>query len=356
MRVLLFALLLSIVSLSFATPDNVVLVVGDGMGFNHLFLSELLYGENPATRLFRVSLGLNSPVDALITDSAAAATALFSGVRTVNNAAGLDPSGNPVQSVATVLKERGWKVAMITNARYYDGTPAAFYAHAFRTDDLQITEDLVNSDIDLFVAGGLEKLGLNPFTGKPKKNGTLERLAASGYTIYGLQFEKLFEPIGEKKGSMAFLSMGDNSFENALLPNEMSLPEIVRKSLELIAGPKLFLVVEAARIDDASHINDDAAVKAELLAFQKTVRLLLDSFDNSKTLFLILADHETGGLSIIMGDERAIDLEIAWCSGDHTASYIPILSYGEGSESFSDFLHLSDVNRILLEILGGEVR
>ncbi len=99
----------------------------------------------------------------------------------------------------------------------------------------------------------------------------------------------------------------------------MSLPEIVRKSLELIAGPKLFLVVESARIDDASHINDDVAVKAELLAFQKTVGLLLDSFDHSRNSISDTGRSRDGGLSIIMGDERAINLEIAWCSGDHTA-------------------------------------
>lgn len=352
-KIVLFIGYFAIVLAVLAAPKNVVILLGDGMGLNHLYLSELLYGENPPTRLFSTALGLNVPADALITDSAAAATALFSGHRTVNHAAGLDETGNPVELISTTLKKHGWNVGMITNARYSDGTPAGFYAHAFRTDTAQITEDLLASDLDLFVAGGLEKLGLNLFTGRVKKNSALEALSGEGYDVHGFNFERLFQAKGEKKGTMIFVAAGDNSFENELLSNEMSLPDIVRESLQFLdRDERNFLVVEAARIDDACHVNDEEAVKAELLAFQRTLAVLLEEFDPADTLFLILADHETGGLAIIMGDQAAVNLELGWCSSDHTASYIPLLSYGQGRESFDGFLHLSDVYYELLDLLG----
>jgi len=337
-------------------PKNVVMIIGDGMGFNHLYLSELLVkakGEQAATDLFPVvGLGKNWTADGLVTDSAAAATAFFCGVITSTGAVGLDAYGNPVDSIGTFLKSRGWKVGFITNTTYYDGTPAAFYAHAKRYEVKKITEDLINAELDLFMAGGLQELGINPFTMKPRADNRIDDLVESGYLVFGPGFEQLGRPVGEYKGVMAFVALGDKSFENQLLPGEPTLPQMVERGLQYLGERrKIFLVVEAGRIDDASHINDGEAVRAELLAFQNTVSLLLASFPKDSTLFLILADHETGGLAILMGAKDGTNLSLGWTHMDHTASYVPVLAYGPGQEEFSGIYHLSEVPRKILKIL-----
>ena len=48
------------------------------------------------------------------------------------------------------------------------------YAHTFRDDKNKIIEDLIDSDFRLFVAGGLEDLGVNPFTLKPTSKSPLK--------------------------------------------------------------------------------------------------------------------------------------------------------------------------------------
>lgn len=63
------------------SKKNVVIIMGDGMGYNHLLLSEFLAEINDleiATNKFQVaSLVRNETVDNIVTDSAAAATAFF---------------------------------------------------------------------------------------------------------------------------------------------------------------------------------------------------------------------------------------------------------------------------------------
>ncbi len=51
------------------------------------------------------------------------------------------------------------------------------YAHTFRDDKNKIIEDLIDSDFFrlFFVAGGLEDLGVNPFTLKPTSKSPLKK-------------------------------------------------------------------------------------------------------------------------------------------------------------------------------------
>lgn len=80
--------------------------IGDGMGVNQVIGTEQYNratGKGPAeinfnhfpVRVFITTVSDNS----LVTDSAAAGTALATGVKTYNDAVGVDPDGKPVTSV-----------------------------------------------------------------------------------------------------------------------------------------------------------------------------------------------------------------------------------------------------------------
>jgi len=355
MRKLFITVLLLIITLvQAATLKNVIIVIGDGMGFNHLYLSTMLareMGVHPITDDFPVTgLGINQSKDNLITDSAAAATAFFSGIITRNGYAGLDPEGKPVKTLLDIFNERDWWTGMITGTRFYDGTPAALFAHAHRDNTRKITEDLLKSDFDLFFAAGLEKLGVNPFTQKPMPQSDINSLVSRGYRVLGVNFCSIGEPEAEPKGVMAFVSMGDKNFENQLFPDEPTFSQMLDKALDNIDPSRgVFLVVEAGRIDDASHANDIAAVKAELLEFQKLLNTLVDRFDFEKTLLVVLADHETGGLFIPFGTQKVPS--ISWGSGDHTASYVPVLAMGNGQELFTGIYHICEIPGKILSLL-----
>ena len=94
-----------------AHPKNVVIIMGDGMGYNHLLLSEFLAEINDleiATNKFQVALVRNETVDNIVTDSAAAATA-FMWTKTKLGYLGMDKDQNPIYSIATILKKKDIK-------------------------------------------------------------------------------------------------------------------------------------------------------------------------------------------------------------------------------------------------------
>lgn len=356
-RIIIFALiaiLLTGISLSNEVlnqaPKNVIILLCDGMGFNHQFFSELLAekeGIHPATREFStVALGLNHPEGTLITDSAAAATAIFRGSMTDIGFLGFHPEKRELESMGRFFKDKGWSTAIITNTRYYDATPAGLYATTFsRADVDKITQDLIDNDfIDVLVAGGLEELGVNPFTGKPKKNSDLYSLAQSGYEVLGINFKPLLPPEGPKRGTMAFLTMGDMNFEDDKLPDEPIFSEAVRRGLDFLGTQEnIFAMIECGRVDDACHINADESLKAELIEFQRVLNMLLNRFPTDETLFIVLSDHETGGICLTGGYHDGSNITFNWGSSDHTGSYVPILSKGTGSEQFRGIFHIEEI-------------
>lgn len=77
-------------------------------------------------------------------DSAATATAIFTGEKTYNAAIGVDEYGVPATSIAHELQRQGWAVGAVTSVPISHATPAATYAHNVSRDDYQdLTRDLL---------------------------------------------------------------------------------------------------------------------------------------------------------------------------------------------------------------------
>src|SRR5512140_2508709 len=73
---------------------NVVLVIGDGMGLAQVTAGLVSAGGQLALERFPVvGLSRTSSANSLVTDSAAAATAMACGVKTQNGALGVDADG-----------------------------------------------------------------------------------------------------------------------------------------------------------------------------------------------------------------------------------------------------------------------
>jgi alkaline phosphatase len=328
----------------YAFPDTIILVIGDGMGFNHLYASEILYGDTFLNEFQTVGFLRNDTLTSRITDSAAAATAIFSGKKTHPSFLGMDENGTALETVFDTFKKHGWQTAMITNTRFFDATGAAAYAHALRTEVSVIEEYFVNTEIDLFCAGGFESF-INPFTGKIKKNCPLSLLQNNGYDIYRPGFVFIMPHNGNYNGSILFTSNGDNDFENLV---DISFLEIVTFSLSLLGEQPLFLVIESGRIDDASHINDTEAVKSELRVLGEIIVYLFEKYPDA--LILLTADHETGGFSVTA--EYGEEPIIGWSSTDHTCSLVPLLARGQGHDAFGGIYHLSELSRKILSAGG----
>jgi alkaline phosphatase len=78
------------------------------------------------------------------TDSASSATSMTAGIKTYNAAINIDPSGQPVDTLAHLLQAEGWSVGAVTSVPISHATPAAAYAHNVHRSDYQdLTRDLL---------------------------------------------------------------------------------------------------------------------------------------------------------------------------------------------------------------------
>jgi alkaline phosphatase len=109
-----------------------------------------------------------------------------------------------------------------------------------------------------------------------------------------------------------------------------------------------FLVVEASQIDWLAHDNQSfERVAAEVLDCDEALHVALDFLERTPgALLVVVADHETGGTTVVQGDEG---WELRYSSGGHTAELVPLFAAGSGAESFSGLHRADAIGRLLAE-------
>ena len=123
---------------STTSPKNIIMIVGDGMGPAYT-TAYRYYKDNPHTEFIeetvfdRHLVGMSSTyparVSGFVTDSAAAATALATGVKSYNGAIGLDANKQPVETVLERAKKHGKKTGVVVTSQVNHATPASYLAH-----------------------------------------------------------------------------------------------------------------------------------------------------------------------------------------------------------------------------------
>jgi alkaline phosphatase len=108
-------------------------------------------------------------------------------------------------------------------------------------------------------------------------------------------------------------------------------------------------------IDWGAHENDIDYTLAEMLDFDDAIGAALDfAKTDGKTLVIVTADHETGGLTLIGGDIASKTVTPNFSSTDHTAVMVPVFSYGPGAERFSGIHENTFFYNVFVELLGLE--
>ncbi len=344
-----------------ASVKNVILLIGDGMGINHITAARISGEKGAYSRLNLDTMpytgfSINFSTSSLITDSAAAATALATGFRTDNGRLATLPDGTPVMSIMLKAKERGQSTGIVTTAKITDATPAAFLVNAdSRTFERTIAQDMLNTQTDVLLGGGADAFGINPFTREPKARALINQALEDGYTYVYDRDSLLNLEITEGSKLIGLFMGGGMSFELTRFPTEPSLSEMMLKALEIVGQNPggFFLMVEGARIDTAGHSNSSAEMIGDLLAFDQAVGLALDfARANSATLVLVTADHETGGFAVTSGTPAGEMVNYGWLSTGHTAAMVPIYAFGPGAEHFSGTLDITEIPIRLAELMG----
>ena len=292
-------------SVSAAAPKYVFVFIGDGMSTPQRMVAEEFSRQtgNGDLAMNHLPCQANTrtrSANAVVTDSAAAATAIACGEKTNNGMLGVLPDGRRVESVAEVAKRRGMKVGIATTVTIVHATPAGFYAHnANRGEAYQIALELVDSGFDYFCAGGVYSAWDDKRN--PKYRGDVFELARkAGYTVVrdDLAAWKALKP-----GAKSWTVFGDYGMNFAIDadPSQPTPAEITRKGIELLDNEKgFFFMFEGGKVDYAGHANDAATNLRDVLALDGAVKVALEFQERhpDETLVVTTGDHETGGLSM----------------------------------------------------------
>ena len=241
--------------------------------------------------------------DSLVTDSAAAATAIACGDKTKNHYSGVDPDGKPLYSSAYFAKQAGYKVGIISTVTITHATPAGFYAHRNnRGDYYGIALDLADSGFDFFAGGGLDVNEKNSKRHKQfsKCGDAYEYAQSKGYRLVKTKEEFLALKPSDGKILTKFTNFAlDNAIDAD--GSQPTLAEMVKKGIEMLDCEKgFFMMAEGGRIDWAGHSNDAATNLRDVLALDEAVKVALEFQEKhpDDTLVVVTGDHETGGMSM----------------------------------------------------------
>lgn len=374
---------------------NVILFVGDGMGNaarNAIRLAtvgekgKLAMDDMPYAGLVHTSS------TSAVTDSAASATAYASGVKTYNGAIGMDANKKPVKTIMEYAKQAGLSTGVVTTSQVTDATGAAFGAHVENRSaqsDIAL-QFLTKSKVDVLLGGGEDfwfPAG-NPgaFQDEPaedpseKSKGTqgnlVDKAKQLGYTYVSNKEDLQKAKGGKLLGLFANEEMfqqreeGDGDIYNPVV----SLPDMTKKAIDTLSKNKkgFFLMVEEEATDEMAHENNAALTIKAGQQLDKAVQVAKDfAKKNPDTLVLVLADHETGGLSIESVDAEdesgdAISKEdgpfaiagskeqfiVDWTTSGHTAVDIPVTAMGKNANLFTGVFENTEIFTKMMKALG----
>lgn len=345
-----------------AQVRNVILLIGDGMGIGHITAARISAGS-PDSLLNLDTMPITGLVkthstSSLVTDSAAAATALATGLRTDNGRIATTPDNRPLKTLLEMAEERGKGTGVVSTSKLTDATPASFLAHsASRLFEREIAEQIIASGVDILLGGGSELFGAHPFTRQPKAGSLISQAVELGYEYLNDREQLLSLPAEPGRKLLGLFSTGHLSYDHERFAFEPSLAEMTSRAIDFLAlyHEGFFLVVEGSKIDKASHYHMTEEALGEVIAFDQAVGKALEyARFHRDTLVIVVADHEIGGIAPTGGSPGGERVQYGWLSADHTGSMVVVYAYGPGAEVFSGTQHLTDIGRKVGALLGFE--
>ena len=312
---------------------NIVLLIGDGMGLGQISASLFQHGKPLQLEQFPV-VGFQKTFskDNLVTDSAASATAMATGQKTINSAIGVDENEEPLTTILEEAETNGLATGLIATSSIVHATPASFIAHQkSRILYEQIASDFLNTDIDLFIGGGKQYFSRR----KTDERDLVKELKAKNYLIYDYFYHEIQQVKPDLHKNLVYFAA-----DNQPLPASQGreyLPyasEMALKFLKEKSEKGFFVMIESSQIDWSGHANQGFALMSEMKDFNKAIEKVLDFAKKDKeTLVIVTADHETGGFAINPGSKMK-RLEMVFTTNGHTATMVPVFAYGPQAELF----------------------
>jgi alkaline phosphatase len=390
-----------------AMPRNVILMIGDGQGYNTIQAAAYFKGSPPVYEAFPVRYGVSTYphgggydpqaawgnfayVKSGAVDSAAAATAMATGVKTHNGAISMNNAKQRLKTIVDLAKEAGKAAGVVTSVPFSHATPAAMAAHnGDRNHYEAIARDMLSGPLDVIMGAGHPEFDNHGTRVTPKtpsrykyvggpsiwaalKNGT------SGWKL--IETKQDFDNLANGKGPLPgtkILGVAQARhtlqqkrgwdtmappFIEPLNANVPTLAVMTRGSLKVLGqNPRgFFLMVEGGAIDWASHEHQLGRTIEEELAFDEAVAAAVQWVEAhggwEKTLLIVTSDHETGHLwgpgSGPPEPFKPIENKGAgrlpgakFFSLEHTNALVPLYAKGAGAHLFSGYADEIDPQR-----------
>lgn len=324
---------------------NVILMIGDGMGLTQVSTAWVAnHGSLNIDNFPVIGLKRTYAANKLITDSGAAGTALATGKKTNYHSVGVDSAGIAVPSLTDLASEKGLSTAVVVTCNLSDATPSAFCAsNRDRDNEEEIAADYLNCNVD-YIFGG----GRNQFYKRKDSRNLFKEMEAKGYQVCftweetaKIETGKVFSVLDD--GQLPLYPERGEVFKDATL-----------HALSLLArnDKGFFAMLEGSRIDDCGHWHDIPALINEMADFDQTIGKVLQWAEkDGETLVIVLADHETGGLSLLGGDISKGEVNGHYSTGGHSGIHVPVYAWGPGAEEFAGIYENTDIFNKIAELL-----
>ncbi|CAI6047227.1 Alkaline phosphatase 3 [Paenibacillus sp. JJ-100] len=286
---------------------NIIFLIGDGMGTTYTSAYRYMK-DNPSTKMmektvfdpYLVGAQMTYPDDDKqnVTDSASAATAMSSGVKTYNAAIAVDTHQKSVKTVLEQAKQIGKSTGLVATSEITHATPAAFGAHDISRKNMDAIandyfDEMINGKhkVDVLLGGGKTNF-------VRKDRDLTKEFQKAGYSYVTDRASLLANKNKQVLGLFADGGLDKYIDRTNATP---SLAEMTNSAIDRLKTNKngFFLMVEGSQIDWAGHDNDIVGAMSEMEDFAKAFKAAIDfAKKDGHTLVVATADHSTGGLTL----------------------------------------------------------
>ena len=275
-------------------PFGIILFIGEGLTGQRTAATRVYIGgaDNPlAMDGLEFSARLrNQSADFAVPDSAAAASALATGIRVKNGTVAIAESGAPLQTILEIAHKEGRATGIVTDGALTNPTVAAFYAHTSNAKQPQqfATAMIDQTAIDIALGGGaadfdkakLEQARLHVVHNLPE----LEQIS-------GWQQPRL----------LGLFAANDLPFtdEVAARNEQPSLADMVRRAIGLLQVNRrgYVLVVNAHLMASAAWQNLGERTLRETAELDRAVQISRE-YAGRNTAIIVCGDAAIGGMNV----------------------------------------------------------
>ncbi|CAM9237306.1 unnamed protein product [Scytosiphon promiscuus] len=323
---------------------NVILFIADGNGINTNYGTRLFQGQMDGgygdefelshEKMPWVGMVKTYNSNAQTPDSAGTATAMNSGHKTKAGVIGVSEDairgdcstlpGNELELIAQQAKGMNKKVGVVSTARITHATPAGVYARSVDrnfesevpegcTEQVDIAQQqlvlaMVGSDpwVDFAAGGGKSNFynstevdAMGEFGDRADGRDLIAEAADAGVMTAQTKDEFMALDFEDGDGKVLGLFTASHlSYDHDRLTegedsNEPSIMEMTKAAIDFLSKNHdgYYLMVEAGRVDHASHAGNMHRTFQDGIAYQEAVQYAMDNTDPTETLIISTADH-----------------------------------------------------------------